>query len=79
MGYNYAAIFCLAAAIDIQHGEIVGWKVESGYKLWLIRKTPKPKKRKKRLRGFFSRIKSCLGSQGCDRHAYTIIVSIEIA
>jgi hypothetical protein len=79
MGYNYAARLCLAAVIDIQHGEIVGWEVESGYKLWLIRKTLKPKKRKKRLRGFFSRIKSCLGSQGYDRHAYTIIVSIEIA
>jgi len=46
MGYNFAARLCLAAAIDIQRGEIVGWKVESRYKLWLIRKTPKPKKRK---------------------------------
>jgi len=45
MGYNYAARLCLAAAIDIQHGEIVGWKVESRYKLWFIRKTPKQKKR----------------------------------
>jgi len=53
MGYNYAARHCLAAAIDIQYGEIVGWEVESRYKLWLIRKTPKPKKRKKRLRGVF--------------------------
>jgi hypothetical protein len=50
---TYAARHCLAAAIDIQYGEIVGWEVESRYKLWLIRKTPKPKKRKKRLRGVF--------------------------
>jgi hypothetical protein len=37
----------LAAAIDIQPGEIVEWKVDTRYKLWLIRKQPKPKKRKK--------------------------------
>ena len=78
MGYNYAASLCLAGGNDIQHGEIVGWKVESRYKLWLIRKTPKPK-RKKTPEGFFSRIKSCLGFQGCDRHACTIIDIIEIA
>jgi hypothetical protein len=53
MGYDYAARLCLAGAIDIQHGEIVGWKVESRYKLWLIRKTPKPK-RKKTPEGIFS-------------------------
>jgi hypothetical protein len=79
MGYNYAARLCLAAAIDIQHGEIVGWEVEVRYKLWLSEKSQNRKQEKKRLRGFFSRIKSCLGSQGCDRHAYTSIDSIEIA
>jgi len=53
MGYNYAARLCLAAAIDIQHGEIVGWKVESGYKLWLIRKNAKTEKKKKTPEGVF--------------------------
>jgi hypothetical protein len=37
----------LAAAIDIQPGEMVEWKVGTRYKLWLIRQRPKPKKRKK--------------------------------
>jgi len=37
----------LAAAIDIEPGEIVQWKVDSRYKLWLIRQPPKPKRRKK--------------------------------
>ena len=36
----------LAAAIDIEPGEIVEWKVDSRYKLWLIRQRRKPKKRK---------------------------------
>lgn len=36
----------LAAAIEIQPGEIVEWKVDNRYKLWLIRQRPKPKKRK---------------------------------
>ena len=36
----------LAAAIDIEPGEIVEWKVDSRYKLWLVRQRPKPKKRK---------------------------------
>ena len=37
----------LAAAIDIQHGEIVEWKVDTRYKLFLIRQRSKRKKRKK--------------------------------
>lgn len=37
----------LAAAIDIQPGEIVEWKIDTRYKLFLIRQRPKPKKRKK--------------------------------
>jgi hypothetical protein len=37
----------LAAAIDITPGEMVEWKFDTRYKLWLIRKRPKPKKRKK--------------------------------
>jgi hypothetical protein len=37
----------LAAAIDIEPGEIVEWKVDHRYKLWLIRQRPKPNKRKK--------------------------------
>ena len=37
----------LAAAIDIEPGEIVEWKVENRYKLWLVRKSSKPTKRKK--------------------------------
>jgi len=37
----------LAAAIDIQPGEMVEWKVDNRYKLWLTRQRPKPKKRKK--------------------------------
>ena len=44
-GYNYAARLCLAA-VDIQHGEIVGWKVESRYKLWLSEKRQNRKKEK---------------------------------
>ena len=36
----------LAAAIDIKPGEMVEWKVDSRYKLWLARQ--RPKKRKKR-------------------------------
>ena len=34
----------LAAAIDIEPGEIVEWKVDSRYKLWLVRQRPKQKK-----------------------------------
>jgi hypothetical protein len=45
MGYNYAARLCLAAAIDIQHGEIVGWKVESRYKLWLEKRQNRKKEK----------------------------------
>jgi len=37
----------LAAAIDIQPGEMVEWKVDTRYKLWLIRQRPKQKKAKK--------------------------------
>ncbi len=37
----------LAAAIDIEPGEMVEWKVDTRYKLWLIRQRPKPKKTKK--------------------------------
>jgi hypothetical protein len=37
----------LAAAIDIEPGEIVEWKVDSRYKLYLIRSRPKTKKRTK--------------------------------
>ena len=37
----------LAAAIDIEPGEMVEWKVDNRYKLWLIRQHPKLKKRKK--------------------------------
>jgi hypothetical protein len=37
----------LAAAIDIEPGEMVEWKLDSRYKLWLVRQRPKPKKRKK--------------------------------
>jgi hypothetical protein len=37
----------LAAAIDIEPGEIVEWKVDSRYKLWLIRQHHKTKRRKK--------------------------------
>jgi hypothetical protein len=37
----------LAAAIDIEPGEIVEWKVDSRYKLYLIRSRPKIKKRTK--------------------------------
>ena len=37
----------LAAAIDIQPGEIVEWKVDTRYKLYLIRQRSKHKKRKK--------------------------------
>jgi hypothetical protein len=36
----------LAAAIDIEPGEMVEWKVDTRYKLWLTRQ--QPKKRKKR-------------------------------
>ncbi len=38
----------LVAAIDLQPGEMVEWKVENRYKLWLIRQRPKPKNRKRR-------------------------------
>jgi hypothetical protein len=38
----------LAAAIDIEPGEIVQWKVDTRYKLYLLRQRPKPHKRKKR-------------------------------
>ena len=37
----------LAAAIDIEPGEIVEWKVDTRYKLYLIRSRPKLKKRTK--------------------------------
>jgi hypothetical protein len=37
----------LAAAIAIEPGEMVEWKVDTRYKLWLIRQRPKPKKSKK--------------------------------
>ena len=30
----------LAAAIDLQPGEMVEWKVDNRYKLWLIRQRP---------------------------------------
>lgn len=36
----------LAAAIDIKPGEMVEWKVDTRYKLWLTRQ--RPKRRKKR-------------------------------
>jgi hypothetical protein len=36
----------LAAAIDIEPGEIVEWKVDTRYKLYLLRRRPKPKERK---------------------------------
>ncbi len=36
----------LAAAIEIEPGEMVEWKVDTRYKLFLIRQRPKPKKRK---------------------------------
>jgi hypothetical protein len=38
----------LAAAIDIEPGEIVEWKIDSRYKLWLIRQRPNKSKGKKR-------------------------------
>tara|TARA_B100000315_G_C14222484_1_gene427126 strand:+ start:375 stop:569 length:195 start_codon:yes stop_codon:yes gene_type:complete len=37
----------LAAAIDIRPGEMVEWKIDNRYKLWLTRHRPKLKKRKK--------------------------------
>lgn len=37
----------LAAAIDLKPGEMVQWKIDNRYKLWLIRQRPKPKKKKK--------------------------------
>ena len=37
----------LAAAIDIEPGEILEWKVDSRYKLYLIRSRPKTKNRTK--------------------------------
>lgn len=37
----------LAAAIDIEPGEIVEWKIESRYKLYLIRTPIKSRKRTK--------------------------------
>ena len=36
----------LAAAIDIKPGEMVEWKVDTRYKLWLTRQRPKPKRKK---------------------------------
>ena len=36
----------LAAAIDVKPGEMVEWKIDTRYKLWLTRQ--RPKKRKKR-------------------------------
>jgi len=53
MGYNYAARLCLAAAIDIQHGEIVGWKVEPLQTL-ACPKNAKTEKKKKTPEGGFS-------------------------
>ena len=44
----------LAAAIDIEPGEMVEWKIDTRYKLWLIRQ--RPKKKKQIVRGVFSRI-----------------------
>lgn len=38
----------LAAAIDIEPGEIVEWKIENRHKLWLIRQRPKSSRGKKR-------------------------------
>ena len=37
----------LAAAIDLEPGEMVEWKVDHRYKLWLVRQTPAAKKQKK--------------------------------
>ena len=37
----------LAAAIDLEPGEMVQWKVDNRYKLWLVRQPPDPKKRTK--------------------------------
>lgn len=37
----------LAAAIDLKPAEMVQWKIDNRYKLWLIRQRPKPKKKKK--------------------------------
>ena len=37
----------LAAAIDIEPGEMVQWKVDNRYKLRLIRNRPRPRKRKR--------------------------------
>lgn len=42
----------LAAAIDIQPGEIVQWKVDTRYKLFLIRQRPNVRKEKNREGGF---------------------------
>jgi hypothetical protein len=42
-------------------------------------KNAKTEKKKKTPEGVFQQNQELLGSQGCDRHAYTIIVSIEIA
>ena len=38
----------LAAAIDIEPGEIVEWKIDNRYKLWLIRQRPKASRAKNR-------------------------------
>lgn len=38
----------LAAAIDIEPGETVEWKIDNRYKLWLIRQRPKTSTTKKR-------------------------------
>lgn len=37
----------LAAAIDLKPEEMVQWKMDNRYKLWLIRNRPKKKKRGK--------------------------------
>ena len=37
----------LPLAIDIEPGEMVEWKVDSRYKLWLVRQRPKPKRSEK--------------------------------
>ena len=37
----------LAAAIDIKPGEMVEWKVDTRYKLRLIRQRPGPKRKKR--------------------------------
>jgi len=51
MGYNYAAKLCLAAAIDIQHGEIVGGKLRAVTNFGLSEK--RQNRKKERLKGIF--------------------------